>query len=110
MAINIKRNRMTIDVPSDVKRRLRIVAAHQDVSIRQYVLETIEQQLAKDWARLAEQEGLLALTAESDPVLNELWDNEMDAAYDTILCKVGKKLVSFSLQYLPVSSARSSKQ
>ena len=84
MATDLKRNRVTIDVPSDVKRRLRLVAAHREVSIRQYLLETIDQQLTKDWLQLADQEGLLALTAESDPVLKELWDNEMDAAYDTI--------------------------
>lgn len=84
MSTGIKQNRVTIDVPSDVKRRLRLVAAHRDVSIRQYVLETIEQQLTKDWLELAEQEGLLALTAESDPVLGALWDNEMGAAHDTI--------------------------
>ncbi len=33
---------------------------------------------------LAEQEGLLALTAQADPVLAELWDNEKDAAYDRL--------------------------
>ena len=68
----------------DIKRRLRLIAAHRDISIRQYVLETLEAQMARDWADLAEQEGLLALTAQSDPVLAELWDNDKDAAYDTI--------------------------
>jgi excisionase family DNA binding protein len=29
-------------------------------------------------------EGLLKLTAKSDPVLAEIWDNEKDAAYDRI--------------------------
>ena len=29
-------------------------------------------------------EGLLKLTAKSDPVLAEVWDNERDAAYDRI--------------------------
>ena len=69
---------------SQCKRRLRLIAAHRDVSIRQYVVETIEKRLAKDWAEMAEQEGLLTLTAQSDPVLAELWDNEKDAAYDGI--------------------------
>jgi len=79
-----KRTRLTIDLPAEVKRRLRLVAAQRDVSIRQYVLETIEERLAKDWVELAEQEGLLALTAQADPVLAELWDNEKDAAYDRL--------------------------
>jgi hypothetical protein len=30
-------------------------------------------------------EVLLSLTAESDPILTELWSNEKDAAYDKIL-------------------------
>ena len=84
MSTTTKRNRLTIDIPSDVKRRLRLIAAHRDVSIRQYVLETIEERLAKDWVELAEQEGLFALTAEADPVLAELWDNKKDEVYDTV--------------------------
>jgi len=80
----VKRTRLTIDLPVEVKRRLRLVAAQRDVSIRQYVLETIEKRLEKDWVELAEQEGLLALTAQADPVLAELWDNEKDAAYDQL--------------------------
>ena len=79
-----KRTRLTIDLPADVKRRLRLVAAQGDVSVRQYVLETIEERLAKDWLELAEQEGLLALSSQADPVLGELWDNEKDAAYDRL--------------------------
>ena len=84
MSTTAKRSRLTIDLSADLKRRLRLLAAHRDVSIRQYVLETIEERLAKDWGELAEQEGLLALTARSDPVLAELWDNEKDAAYDAL--------------------------
>ena len=75
---------MTVDLPADLKRRLRLIAAQRDVSIRQYVLETVEERLAQDWVELAEQEGLLALTAQADPVLAALWDNEKDAAYDRL--------------------------
>ena len=82
MTTQAKRTRLTVDIPPELKRRLRLVAAQRDVSIRQYVLETIQQQLAEDWVKLADQEGLLALTAQADPVLAELWDNEQDAAYD----------------------------
>jgi predicted transcriptional regulator len=80
----VKRTRLTIELPAEVKRRLRLVAAQRDVPLRQYVLETIEERLEKDWVELAEQEGLLALTAQADPVLAELWDNEKDAAYDQL--------------------------
>jgi len=84
MTTVVKRTHLTIDLPVEVKRRLRLVAAQRDVPLRQYVLETIEERLAKDWVELAEQEGLLALTAQADPVLAELWDNEKDAAYDRL--------------------------
>ncbi len=84
MTTVVQRTRLTIDLPMEVKRRLRLVAAQRDISVRQYVLETIEERLAKDWVELAEQEGLLALTAQADPVLAELWDNEKDAAYDQL--------------------------
>ena len=84
MAASVKRTRLTVDIPVELKRRLRLVAAQRDVSIRQYVVETIEQRLAKDWVEFTEQESLLALTAQADPVLAELWDNEKDAAYDRL--------------------------
>jgi hypothetical protein len=84
MATTIKRTRLTIDLPMDTKRRLRLVAAQRDVSMRQYLLETIERQLAEDWMELAEQEGLLALTGQADAVLEELWNNDKDAAYDQL--------------------------
>ena len=84
MSTTTKRSRLTIDLDAGVKRRLRLIAAHRDVSIRRYVLDTIEERLAVDWVELVEQEGLLALTAQSDPVLAELWDNDRDAAYDTV--------------------------
>jgi hypothetical protein len=79
-----KCTRLTIDIPVEVKHRLQLVAAQRDISIRQYLLETIERQLAKDWAKLTEQGRLLVLTAQTDPVLAELWDNEKDAAYDRL--------------------------
>jgi hypothetical protein len=84
MTTTAKRTRLTVDLPADLKRRLRLIAAQRDVSIRQYVLETVEERLAQDWVELAEQEGLLALTAQADPVLAALWDNEKDAAYDRL--------------------------
>jgi predicted transcriptional regulator len=79
-----KRTRLTVDLPTELKQRLRMVAARRDVSIRQYVLETLEEQLDRDWVELAEQESLLTLTAQADPVLAELWENDKDAAYDRL--------------------------
>jgi uncharacterized protein (DUF1778 family) len=77
-----KRTRLTIDVSPEVKRRLRLAAARRDISMRQYMLEVLEERLVEDLSPLMEREGLLTLTAEADPVLAELWDNDKDAAYD----------------------------
>jgi plasmid stability protein len=79
-----KRTRITIELPVEVIQRLRIIAARQDVSVRQYILEILEERLAQDWAELVEQEGFLALNASVDPVLAEIWDNEKDAAYNQL--------------------------
>ena len=84
MSTTTKRSRLTIDLPVEMKHRLRLIAAYRDVSIRKYVLDTIEERLSEDWSELAEHEGVLALTPQSDPVLAELWDNDKDAAYDKI--------------------------
>ncbi|MBI4522464.1 MAG: hypothetical protein HY695_01485, partial [Deltaproteobacteria bacterium] len=61
---------------------LRLAAAKHDLTVRQYVLEAIEERLRED---LGEQdEGMLTLTAKADPVLAELWDNPKDSEYDRL--------------------------
>ncbi len=50
------------------------------VSVRQYVMEALQERLREDLGDNGE--GLVALTAKADPVLAALWDNERDAAYD----------------------------
>jgi len=79
-----KRTRLTIDVPPEVKRRLRLAAARHDVTMRQYVLGALEERLTQDVPSFTEEEGMLALTAQADAVLAELWDNDKDAAYDRL--------------------------
>ena len=77
-----KRPRISIDVVPEVRRRLRLAAAKRDLTIRQYVLEAIEERLREDLGD--EIEGMLTLTAKADPVLAALWDNPRDAAYDRL--------------------------
>ena len=74
------RARLSIDVSRDVRRRIRLAAARRDQSIREYVCEAVEARLREDSA--GDPGDLTALTAETDPVLAELWDNPGDAAYD----------------------------
>lgn len=76
------RARISIDVPPLVRHRLRFAAAMRDLSVRQYVLEAVEERLRGDLADYGE--GALALTAAADPVLAELWDNERDAQYERL--------------------------
>lgn len=77
-----KRVRLSIDLSSAAQRRLSKAAARRALSVRQYVLEAVQQRLKEDLSTASEQENLLALSAQSDPVLAELWDNSQDAAYD----------------------------
>jgi uncharacterized protein (DUF1778 family) len=77
-----KRPRISIDVEPEVRRRLRLAAAKRDLTIRQYVLEAIDERLHEDLGD--EPDGVLALTAQADPVLAELWDNRRDAQYDRL--------------------------
>jgi hypothetical protein len=82
MESSTKRPRISVDVVPAVRRRLRLAAAKRDISVQQYVIEAIEEQLREDLG--AEDEGVTTLTAKSDPVLAELWDNPRDSAYDRL--------------------------
>lgn len=79
-----KRPRISVDVPPETRRHLRLAAAKKDVTVRQYVLSAIEDQLKEDLLDIVEEGNLLALTAQTDSVLAELWDNAKDAEYDKL--------------------------
>ena len=77
-----KRPRISVDVLPQLRRRLRLAAARRDLTVQQYILETIEARLQQDLGD--EFQVVLALTAKSDPVLADLWDNQRDAEYDRL--------------------------
>jgi uncharacterized protein (DUF1778 family) len=77
-----KRPRISVDVRPEVRRRLRLAAAKRDLTVRQYVLGAIEERLREDLGD--EGDEVSALTAKTDPVLAELWDNRKDAEYDRL--------------------------
>lgn len=79
-----KRARLSIDLSIQERRRIRIAAAKRDLSIRQYVLEAVQDRMEEDLRENGTKENLLALTAKADPVLAEVWDNAKDAAYDRL--------------------------
>ena len=74
--------RLSIDVPVEDRRRIRVAAAKLDVSIREYVWQAVEARLARDLADELSAADLVALNDRADPVLADLWDNPKDAAYD----------------------------
>ena len=76
------RPRISIDVEPTLRRRLRLAAAKRDVTVQRYIRQAIEEQLKEDLRD--EADSLMALTAQADPVLAELWDNSRDAAYDSL--------------------------
>jgi uncharacterized protein (DUF1778 family) len=82
VASSTKRPRISLDIVPETRRRLRLAATKRDLTVRQYVLEAIEERLRGDLG--AAGEGLRALTSDADPVLAELWDNPNDAAYDDV--------------------------
>lgn len=79
-----KRARLSIDVSLEARHRIRLAAAKRDMSICRYVLEAVQERLKEDLGADAATDHLLALSAKTDPVLAELWDNHRDAAYDRI--------------------------
>lgn len=82
MEPSAKRPRISIDVQPELRRRLRLAAAKHDRTVQQYVLEAVEDRLREDLGD--ESEAMLALSAKTDPVLAELWDNKKDAEYDRL--------------------------
>jgi uncharacterized protein (DUF1778 family) len=82
MEPSAKRPRISIDVQPELRRRLRLAAAKHDQTVRQYMLEAIEERLREDLGD--ENEATLTLTAKTDPVLAEVWNNRKDAEYDRL--------------------------
>jgi uncharacterized protein (DUF1778 family) len=76
----MKRSRIILDVPPDVRRRVKIAAAIKDSTIRDYILEAIEKKLNDEPV----ESEFLALNDRADPVLGKLWNNPSDARYDEL--------------------------
>ncbi len=72
MVHSARRSRISVDVDSALRKRLRLAAARHHLTIRQYVLQTLEKRLREDLG--AASGKVLALTADADPVLARLWD------------------------------------
>jgi predicted DNA-binding protein len=82
MESSTKRPRISIDVQPELRHRIRLAAARRDLTVQQYLREAIEAQLHEDLG--GDADATLTLTASTDPILAELWDNPKDAEYDRL--------------------------
>ncbi len=81
MTNSAKRERLTIDLSAEEHRKIKAYAAYRGKTLREFVVESLKTQMALD----AEEEDLFMMTTKATEVLQELWDNEKDSAYDKIL-------------------------
>ena len=72
------RERLSISVTPEEHKKIKRYAARHGYSVSKYILDCIRERMNQE----NEEKDLLKLTTSINPVLKELWDNEMDAAYD----------------------------
>jgi hypothetical protein len=78
-----RRARLSIDVSTTTRRRVRLAAARRDQSIRDYVVEALAERLREDLGD-EDRDEAAALTEQADPVLGRLWRNAADSVYDDL--------------------------
>lgn len=83
MAETNRRARLSIDVSTATRRRVRMAAAKRDQSIRDYVVDALQKKLRDDLGddQMSQSE---ALSERADPVLGDLWRNKSDNVYDDL--------------------------
>jgi macrodomain Ter protein organizer (MatP/YcbG family) len=77
---NYTRNRLSIDIDPEEHQKIKVFAVLQGKTIREYVLESIRERLDRE----SEERKLLAMTAQINPVLKEIWNNKKDDIYNEI--------------------------
>jgi len=77
-----ERDRLSIDVRPEEHRQIKIYAAFHGQTIREYVLESIQERLRHEKERRELQD--LSKHLDQDSALKELWDNKKDAGYDKL--------------------------
>lgn len=74
------RERLSIDVTPEERRRVKAVAALSGKSIRDFVLESIREKIS----RVVEERDIDAMMTYPSSVLEELWNSDEDSIYDEI--------------------------
>ena len=77
-----ERDRISLDVRPEEHRRIKTSAALHGQSIRRYVLESVWERLRNE--REAGDLSTVVGALDQDPVLKKLWENDRDAAYDSL--------------------------
>ncbi|MBI4397596.1 MAG: hypothetical protein HY586_00545 [Candidatus Omnitrophica bacterium] len=72
--------RLNIEISHEEKRKIKTCAALLDMSLRELVLKSIQLFMQQE----AEKKDLWRMTQEPTSVLQELWNNEKDRAYDSL--------------------------
>ena len=80
MASPGKKERLTIDLPSHEHRKIKALAAFRGETLKKFVLDSIRARVAAE----AEEHDFLQIMTKPTKILQELWDNERDAAYDDL--------------------------
>lgn len=75
-----KRDRLSIDVLAEEHRLIKVFAAINNETIREYILKAVRERLRRE----EEEKQLSALSSHIGHTLKELWDNKKDASYDQI--------------------------
>ncbi|MBF0548583.1 MAG: DUF1778 domain-containing protein [Candidatus Riflebacteria bacterium] len=72
------RERLSIDVTPEERRRVKAVAALSGKSVRDFVLESIREKISRE----VEDRDLEAMMSYPCSALEELWNNDQDSIYD----------------------------
>jgi len=72
--------RLTIDLSSGEHRKIKAYAAYRGETLKKFVLESIRNRIEME----TEKEDFLKIMTKPTSLLEELWDNETDAAYDDL--------------------------
>ena len=75
-----ERRHLDITIRREIAARLKQAAARRDLTVRQYVLQAVEDRIRADLRGHRTE----VMTARTDAVLAQLWNNRRDAAYDDL--------------------------
>lgn len=74
------RERLSIDVTPEERRRVKAIAALSGKSVKDFILESIHEKIARE----IEDRDLVAMMTYPCSALEVLWNNDQDAIYDEV--------------------------